>query len=78
MHRSKKSQTGGTSKQDKHINIPRSGEKCVSSTPTPWGCNLQVVTSNQSLRVMDATTQAQAHGWHKARKSLDLERLTQR
>ena len=57
---------GGTSKQDKHINITQSGEKCVSNTPTPQGYNSQVVTSNQSLRGIDVTTQEQAHGGHKA------------
>ena len=64
------------SKQGKHINVAQSGERYVSSTPTPWGCISQMVTPNQSLGGMDATTQAQAYGGRKAWKSLDLERLT--
>ena len=34
-------------KQDKHINIARSGERCKSSTPAPRRCISQVVTSKQ-------------------------------
>ena len=73
MQRSKESQTGGT-KQDKHINITQSGERCESSTPTPQKCISQMVTSKQALRRTYVTTQAsgpkdqqtQNHGGHKA------------
>ena len=65
------------SKQGKHIKVMQSGERCVPSTQTPRGCISQMVTPNQSLGGMDATTQAQAHGGRKAWQSVDLERLTQ-
>ena len=57
MQRSKESQTGGT-KQDKHINIAWSGERGVSSIPTPWRCISQVVTPKQALEGTNVTTQA--------------------
>ena len=66
------------SKHGKHINIARSGERCIPSTPTPRGCVSQVVTPKQILRGTDAITQAQAHEVHKAWQNLDLERLSLR
>ena len=72
----KKTKWVAQSKQDKHSNITQSRERCVSSTPTPWKCILQVVTSEQALGETNATTQEQAHEEHKAWQSLDLERLT--
>ena len=74
----KKAKRVAQSKQGKHINIARKGERCVSSTPTPRGRISQVVTPNQSLGGTNVTTQAQAHGGHKAWQSLNLERLTWR
>ena len=66
------------SKQGKHINITQSEEGFISSTPTIQWCISQVVTSKQTIGGTDVITQAQAHGGHKARQSLDLERLTLR
>ena len=71
----KKAKRVAQSKQGEHINIAWSGERCIPSTPTPWMCISQVVTSKQTLGGTIATTQAQAHGGHKAWQSLDLERL---
>ena len=72
------------SKQGKHINIIQSGEKGVSSTPTPGRCISQVVTSKQALGGTKVTTQAsgpkdrqaQANGGNKAWQSLDLDKQT--
>ena len=61
----KKAKRVAQSKQGKHINISRSGERRESSTPTPRECISQVVTSKQTLGRMDVTTQAQAHRGHK-------------
>ena len=54
----KKAKWVAQSKQGKQINIARSGEKCVSSTPTPQRCVSQVVTPKQTLGRTDATTQS--------------------
>ena len=58
----KKTKRVKQSKQGKHINIAQSGEKCASSTPTPWRCISQVVASKQTLGGMDVTTQASPRG----------------
>ena len=76
MQKAKKAKRVAQSKQGKHINIARSGERCVSSTPTPRRCISQVVTSKQALGVTNETIQEQAHNGHKAWQSLDLERKT--
>ena len=72
----KKAKQVAHSKQGKYINIAQSGEGCELVTPTPWGCISQVVTPKQTLEGTVVTTQAQAHGRHKARQSLNLKRLT--
>ena len=64
------------SKKGKHINIAQSGERHESSTPTPRRCISQVVTSKQTLRGTNVSTQAQNHGGHNTWQSLDLEMLT--
>ena len=78
----KKAKRVAPSKQGKHINITRSEERCESSTPTPWRCISQVVTSKQALAGTNANTQAsglkdqqaQTPGRYKAWQSLDLDR----
>ena len=78
----KKAKLLAQSKQDKHINIARSEERCVSSTPTTRRCISQVVTSKQALGGTDVTTQAsgpkdqqaQAYGGKKSWQSLDIDR----
>ena len=74
----KKAKQVAQSKQGKHINITRSGERCISNTLTPRRCISQVVTSKETLGGKDVTTQAQAHEGHEAWQSQDLERLTWR
>ena len=60
--KAKKAKQVAQSKEGKHINIARNGERCVSSTLTPQRYISQVVTPNQSLRGMDVTTQANPWG----------------
>ena len=82
MQSSNESQTAGT----KQARQAWSEEKCVSSTPTSQRCISRVVTSKQTTRGTDATTQvsglkdrqAQTHGAHKAWQSLNIDRQTLR
>jgi len=54
----KKAQQVAQNNQGKHNIIAQSRERCVSSTPISWRCVSQAVTSKQTTRGMDATTQA--------------------